>query len=360
MNKRTPCLLLLAITLSPVTLPADTQPTIEPAIPAKPARVKKTKPERAKKTPYLDRIQYTPDINQNMTIAELLEQIPPSYAAEFTPKEIHKDEPFFIANMCAPASVANHLLWLDRLHFKNISKEKHPIVAGVKLINTLGSEPYMRTIKGDSGTTMQNLVAGTYRFLGEKGIKVKKVTVISNSADPQPWNLTGYKVPFSLMQVEHRMPTVAEIKAALHQRAIVVNLFGKYEYVPERAAKKGSTAPPAYLRRGGGHYMAPVGHGRYVQKVYDDDVIIYHDPADPPQNQQKSRYVRWVKETGKNAKLRMIKREKPSESFRACEDNPDWKCYGTLGETYILDKALKDHKPNESVKILEALIVIEV
>ena len=360
MNNRIPGLILLAITLSPGALPAETETTVKPATPIQPARVKKTKPERAKKKPYLERIQFTPDINQNMTIAELLEQIPPSYAPEFTPKEIHLDEPFFIVNACAPASVANHLIWLDRLHFKNISKEEHPIVAGVKLINTLASEPYMRTIKGGSGTSMQNLVAGTYRFLGEKGIKVKKVTVISNSADPQPWNLTGYKVPFSLMQVEHRMPTIAEIKAALHQRAIVVNLFGKYKYVPQRAAKEGSTTAPAYLRRGGGHYMAPVGYGRYMQKVYDDDVIIYHDPADSPQDRQTSRYVRWVKATGGDAKLRMIKHEKPAESFRACEDNPDWKCYGTLGETYTLDKPLKDHKPNETVRILEALIIIEV
>jgi len=84
----------------------------------------------------------------------------------------------FKKNMCAPASVADHLLWLDKTAFKNITKESHPIMAGVDLVHTLSREQYMKTSTGGSGTSLGNVVTGTYEFLKDRGIPVKKITVI--------------------------------------------------------------------------------------------------------------------------------------------------------------------------------------
>ena len=58
----------------------------------------------------------------------------------------------------------------------------------------------------------------------------------------------------------------------------------------------------------------------------------------------------------------MIKREKPADhhAFRACKDNKNWICYGTVGDSYVRDKPIDDHKAGETIRILEALIVIEV
>ncbi len=354
----------LAIVTMPIAIAADTKRVakpepVKPATPVQPAKVKKTKPDRAGKKPYDKRIPHTPDINQNMTIAELLEQIPAANHPEFTPpSEINVNEPFFMANMCAPASVTDHLLWLDKLHFKNITKEKHPVVAGVRLINTLGSKDYMNTVSGGSGTSIYRVVRGTYKFLEERGIDVKKVTIVSKSA--HPYYTLPYHTPVSLMQIEHRMPHIDETKAALHKRAIVLNLFGKYNLVPKRYNKETKKTEPAYLKRDGGHYFAPVGYGQIVKTVYQEDVIVYNNPAGEPQNKQQQEYIRWFRESGSNAKLRMIKKSKSNDPFRACEDNESWTCYGTLGDSYVRDKPLKDHGPNETVRVLEALIVIEV
>jgi len=339
--------------------PKATQPVqLEKAPATQPAELDK-KPSRAGKQPYIERLQFTPDINQNMTIAELLEQIPKANVPEFTPPgEINVNEPYFMENMCAPASVTNHLLWLDRVYFKNISKEQHSIVAGVRLVNLLGRTEYMNTVRGGSGTSIKNLVRGTHRFLEKKGIDVKKVTVISKSVHADLAD--SYEVPKGRLKLENRMPKNRETKTALRKRAIVINLFGKYELKAETKANEAGKGQNRYLKRTGGHYFAPVGYGQWVEKVYDDNIIIYHNPADTPQNKQKQQYVKWVKESGNNAKLRMIKKNKPSDAFRACSFNKNWTCYGTLGGTYVRDKPLKDHDDDETVRILEALIVIEV
>lgn len=340
--------------------PKTVQPVqIEKAPATQPAQLEK-KPARAGKQPYIERLQFTPDINQNMTIQDYLDQLPAAEAKKQAPEGLSLKTKMFKKNMCAPASVANHLLWLDRTAFKNISNEAHPIIAGVDLIHILSRKEYMKTATGGSGTSLANVVSGTYRFLKEKGIPVKKVTVISISAHPD--YVDRYKVPSNRLRVENRIPKVQETRNALRKRTIVLNLFGKYKLFPGKDDIQVGKQQEVYLQRTGGHYIAPVGYGRVVNKVYDGDVIIYHNPADKPQNQQKQQYVKWLKETGANAKLRMIKLEKPGdhEVFRTCKQNKNWTCYGLLGDSYVRDKALDDHKPGEIVRILEALVVIEV
>lgn len=338
--------------------PKTTQ-TVKPVTPVQPAEIDK-KPSRAGKQPYIKRLEFTPDINQNMTIQDYLDQLPTAEAKKQAPEGLSLKTKMFKKNMCAPASVANHLVWLDRTAFKNITNESHPIIAGVNLINVLSREEYMRTSTGGSGTSLSNVVSGTYRFLKEKGIAVKKVTVISVSAHP---DYAGrYKVPPNRLRIENRMPKVQETRNALRKRTIVLNLFGKYKLFPGKDDIQVGKQQEVYLQRSGGHYIAPVGYGRVVKTVYDGDVIIYHNPADKPQNDEKQQYVHWFKETGANAKLRMIKLERPKnhEAFRTCKANKNWTCYGRLGDSYVRDKPLDDHKPGETVRILEALVVIEV
>lgn len=375
------CRILITLTLVLVLLPfasaqerASKPQTVKPAdqpvqvekLPAtKPAQIDK-KPARSKRgEPFIVRINTTPDINQNMSIGEFLQQIPKGRIPEFTPPaEIGLNAPMFYNNMCAPTSVADHLVWVDTHFFHNISKEQNPVIAGVELARVLGGPNYMKTadtktydgITG-TGTKIYNLVGGTFRLLKERGVTVKKVTVISVTAHSDIKALFG--VPNKRLTIEYRAPKVHEIKDALRRRAIVINLIGKYEIVPGRAKKDGK-GTKGYLLRTGGHYFSPVGYGEDSNGNYDGSMIIYHDPADGGQNMKTQQYVEWIRESEKNAGLRMFKKDKPDHSFRACKDNKNWTCYGELGDTYVRDKLLKDHGKDERAKILEGLIVIEV
>ncbi len=364
-------LALVAPAIAAETSRATKQQAVTPApvqlekAPAEPAQLEK-KPARSKRgEPFTVRINTTPDINQNMSIGEFLQQIPKGRIPEFTPPpEIGQDAPMFYNNMCAPTAVANHLVWLDTHFFHQISEEQHPVIAGVELARILGGTNYMKTadtktydgITG-TGTKIYNLVGGTYRLLQERGVTVKKVKVISVTAHPDIAELFG--VPNKRLTIEHRVPKVSEIKEALRRRAIVINLIGKYEIVPGRAEKNGKTTS-GYLERTGGHYFSPVGYGEDSKGDYDGRIIIYHDPADGGQTMKTQHHVEWLKEAQRNRTLRMIKKDEPDHSFRACKDNKNWTCYGELGDTYVRDKLLKDHGEGKRAHVLEGLIVIEV
>ena len=75
------------------------------------------KPQRVKKLPYYTRAATTPDVNQHMTWGQFIDQLPvkpPSIRAKYRPpQEIDLKWRVFEQNFCAPASVANNLMWLD-------------------------------------------------------------------------------------------------------------------------------------------------------------------------------------------------------------------------------------------------------
>ncbi len=325
-----------------------------------PARVDK-KPARAKTgKPFTQRVSTTPDINQHMKYEDLFEQIPKTRISDFDGRYDSKQDKVFTKNMCAPASVANHLVWFDTHFYPNITKEKDPVIAGVELAHTLGGQDYMKTVSTgnkdkSSGSTIHNVVKGAYRLLEERGVTVKHVKVISVSAHPSQANLYG--VQDTPLTIEHRAPKVHEIKEALRRKAIVLNLFGKYTLAKETGANEGGAGQDVFLNRGGGHYFAPVGYGQNAKGNYDGNYIIYHNPADSPQTKKRQQYKRWYAGADK---VRMIKKKAPTASFRACSFNKSWTCYGTLDGTYVRDKPLMEHRMGEEVRILEALIVIEV
>ncbi len=359
-------LTVVAVALSAPGLAADTtrakkQQTVTPAQTAQPARVEKKQPKRSETgEAFTVRISTTPDINQHMKYEDFFAQIPKMRIGEFAGDYDSVEEKLFSKNMCAPASVANHMVWLDTHFFKGITDEQDPVIAGVELAHTLGGQKYMKTVSTgnkdkSSGSTIYNVVTGTYRLLQERGVNVKRVAVISVSTHPE--HTVSFGVPAERLTVENRAPKVHEIKEALRRRAIVLNLFGKYTLAQETSAKEGGPGQNIYLNRGGGHYFAPVGYGEDKNGNYDGSMIIYHNPADSPQKKKRQQYKRWY--VGSD-KVRMIKKKKPNDDFRACSFNKNWTCYGTVDGTYTRDKPLVQHRIGEEVRILEALIVIEV
>ena len=368
MNFRTVLAGLALIVLVPFALaqeraakPKTAQPVqLEKAPATQPAELDK-KPTRAKTgEPFTQRIGTTPDINQHMKYEDFFAQIPKTRIADYEGNYDTLQDKLFSKNMCAPASVANHLVWLDTHFFPGITEEQDPVIAGVELVHTLGGQDYMKTVSTgskdkSSGSTLYNVVKGTYRLLEERGVNVKRVTVISVSVHPK--HTGSFGVPDNRLRVERRAPKVHEIKEALRRKAIVLNLFGKYTLAQETDANEGGAGQSIFLNRGGGHYFAPVGYGQDAKGNYNGNFIIYHNPADSPQKKKRQQYKRWY---AGSDKVRMIKKKKPGDDFRACSFNKNWTCYGTVDGTYTRDKPLAKHRMGEEVRILEALIVIEV
>lgn len=262
----------------------------------------------------------SPDIDQTSTWSEYLSKLDPQTKAKYTPPdEYNLNWRVLPGNFCAPAAVANQLVWLDRTAFPKITTEKHSYAAAMQLADLLGRK-YMNTmthpkedengwvdIPEGTGTTAHELLGGALRFLKEKKIPVKAVNVVS-AVDYNlqgKFNTYGANVHYDIVK-----PELSDIKAALHRRSIIVTLHGYYEPTnlkdyelpkgPKRATGTGSKDKPPVLwsaprlERTGGHYTTPVGYNSgSARKIY------HHDSAGPDRKMTPRRSIYEWKEVSK-------------------------------------------------------------
>lgn len=361
--------------------PQRSQPTritTQPAQPAQPAEMPEPdKPGLSSEPPpprrttqrvsYTARIASTADINQHMTWKQFLEQIPANRVAEYTPpEEINVNSRVYYENFCGPTSIADQLIWLDKNGFANIVDEGDPVIAGTMLARMLGDTKYMRTISEPgpddfdpvvgSGTKIENLVAGTAKYLAERKVKIKNVRVISAWSPPS--QAGRYGVAKSLLTLEQRLPNLYETTQPLRGKTIVVNIIGKYENVPPQFGN--GKLLPGYLSRVGGHYIAPVGNAEDAGGNYSANTVIYHDPGGSPQNAKKQHYYQWIREEGPGQSLALRSNDKPRFAELACKDDGSKTCLGKVSDTYVRDKRIEDHSSSDDIWIMEGVIVIEV
>jgi len=318
------------------------------------------------RTAFTDRIADTPDINQHMTWKQFLKQIPADKVAEYTPPdEINVNSRVFYENFCAPASTANHLVWLDRHGFPSITNESDPVIAGMKLARLLADTKYMQTISDPgpddfqpvvgSGTKIENFVSGTAKFLAEHNITIRDVTVISLWSPPSQASRFG--VPVSRLHIEKRPPKLYEVTRPLKGKTIVVTIIGKYDAVPPQFVD--GKLIPGYLNRVGGHYYSPVGYGDDGNGNYSGNTLIYHDPAGGYQDVKHQEYHQWLRQKGPNGELEM--RENKAHRFPEinCKSQPQQTCLGRLKDTYVRNKPVEDHTGGKGIWVLEGVVVIE-
>jgi len=324
------------------------------------------KPKRAPREPYTERIATTPDINQHMTIGQFLKQIPPSEQPAYTPpSEIPLSTRVFEQNYCAPAAVADHLVWLDVHHFQQISSESDPVIAGVALAKILGEAEYMKTMSqpaADSydlpvgeGTTYEDLVRGAVNFLAAKKIPIKQVTIFSVWTPPE--RRSAFGLPLVPMEIERRAPTFSEMTRPLRRRTIVVHHFGHYRYQVEDV--RDGKVIPDYLERTGGHWISPVGFDGDKSGNLAPGTVIYHDPAGGDQDKKTQVYHPWIRQTGPYHDLPLRQKKDPKYPELACKDDANWTCLGRLSGTYVRDKPIEQYAGGEPIEVLEGVVVIE-
>lgn len=368
----------VAIQAQQRTAPERTEParvTVQPAVP-----VEKPGPERPGRTTaappparttervaYTARIATTADINQHMTWKQFLAQIPADRVAEYTPpEEINVNSRVFYENFCGPTAVADQLIWLDRNGYGNTVDEEDPVIAGTALARLLGDTKYMRTLSEPgpddfdpvvgSGTKIENLVAGTAKYLAERKVGIRRVSVVSVWSPPS--QADRYGVAKSLLGIEQRLPNLYETTQPLRAKTIVVNIMGKYENVPPQFAN--GKLLPGYLKRTGGHYVAPVGNAQDAGGNYSANTVIYHDPAGSPQDATRQHYYQWIRQGGPNAGLALRSDDEPRFPELACKDDAKKTCLGKVGDTYVRDRRIEEHSPGDGIWIMEGVIVIEV
>ncbi len=360
-----------------------TKPTVikkQPAEPEEPTLEKRpVKPRRMQVAPYYSRAKTTPDVNQHMTWQEFLDQLPvkpPSIRQKYRPpQEIGLDWRVFEQNFCAPAAVANNLMWLDAHWYPHISNEDTPLAGGVFLARQLGDYAYFSTMNdpgdpdakdgGDpeyhlsegTGTRFEDMISGTVKFLKEKQISPKEVQWISLWAVPEA--KAGLTIGNTPLTMERRAPKLEEVRAALKTRSIVVQIFGHYEYQTGESTDQGMQ--PNTLMRQGGHYFAPVGYGLDENGKLSEHTFAYHDSAGSDQDEQVQHYYDWLVPTGpwKNLPLRKIRDGGAKYASLACNNAPkEYECLGVLRNAYIRNKQVEDHMGNEQIRVLEGMMVI--
>jgi hypothetical protein len=334
------------------------------------------KPQRMKKLPYYTRAATTPDVNQHMTWGQFIDQLPvkpPSIRAKYRPpQEIDLDWRVFEQNFCAPASVANNLMWLDTNYFPQISKETNALAGGVFLARQLSGDDYFSTmnepgnpdgadpsfhLSEGTGTTFEAMINGTVRFLKEKDIPVKEVRWISLWAVPEA--KAKLKVGGAPLVMQRGFPTLDEVRSALQSRSVVVQIIGFYEFQVGEADDNG--VKPDSLVRTGGHYFSPVGFGRDADGNLSRDTFEYRDPASDKQDKQALHYHLWVTPTGqyRNLPLRKFRDGGAKYGSLACpNEKKGWECLGRLNKTYLRGKQVEEHKGNERITVLEGMMVI--
>ena len=107
-------------------------------------------PKRMKVAPLYSRAATTPDVNQHMTWGQFIDQLPvkpPSIRMKYRPpNEIDLNWRVFEQDYCAPAVVANNLMWLDAYFFRQISNDTKLTAGGVFLALKHGGDKYFSTM----------------------------------------------------------------------------------------------------------------------------------------------------------------------------------------------------------------------
>ena len=111
---------------------------------------------------FTNRVDQTPDINQNLTYKQLHAQIPASLHAKYTPPaELGGvNARVFLKNFCGPCAASTSLIYL-RKWYPLIHPEANDILAGTLLARNLGSN-YTDTL--NDPTTMTST---TFKDLGQ-------------------------------------------------------------------------------------------------------------------------------------------------------------------------------------------------
>jgi hypothetical protein len=318
------------------------------------------------------RISATPDINQHMTWAQFLEQIPVRQRKKYTPPaEIGVNSRVYYKNFCGPCSVADNLLYL-RKFYPQIGEHQNKVVSGTFLARSLGSS-YLSTLSEPSdtdfdpvsgkGTSVKNIVKGTLTYLKEKNVPIKKVTVIS------VWSPTDSRADFghagTNISIKQRPPSTQEIKTALTKKSMVVTHYGHYDFKKpiSRAGFQAKGITP-YLRRSGGHYVAPVGFGKESSGKLNPDMFIFNDPAGSDQDEQKQIYFEWARQPkGEYQNIEMLNYRGDKGPRHPSFKHPTRKTFeliGSLNQTYVMDKPISNPKINDRFEVMESLICIEV
>lgn len=322
-------------------------------------------PARKAVAVYTARIASTPDINQHMTWEQFLKQIPKPLHAKYTPPaEIGVKSKVFFQNFCGPCSVADNLIYL-RGFYPQIHGEADPVAAGTFLARNLGfnylgtvtePDPEDLEVATGTGSSYKGLVKGTVQFLKERGVPVKGATVIGFRAHDSERAKYGH--PALPIEIRQRAPSLDEVRSAIRQRTVVVLHYGHYEYMPARAGGKARS----YLRRTGGHYIAPVGYGLDDKNKPHPDWIIANDPAGSYQDQQRQVHHLWVRQpkgTFQNLELLNWRGDEPIRHPSLADPNrPQFESFGTLATTYVRDAPVASPKGKQRYEVLEGLIVI--
>lgn len=365
------CLLVLPFTTSSAQERVKKTETQAPVITKQPV-----KPKRMKVAPFYSRAATTPDVNQHMTWGQFIDQLPvkpPSIRMKYRPpKEIDLNWRVFEKNYCGPAAVANNLMWLDTNYFPQISKETNALAGGVFLARKLGGDKYFSTMNepGDpsgenpefhlsegTGSTFEDMINGSVKFLKEKQIPVKEVQWISLWAAPEA--KSKLKLGGAPLVMKRRAPKLSEVKGALKSRSIIVQIFGHYEFTVGEATKNG--IKPDTLVRTGGHYFAPIGFGQDENGKLSENTFAYHDSASDKQDKQTQHYHAWLKSNGqyKDLPLRKFRDGGAKYPSLACNnEKKGWECLGRLSDTYVRNKQVQDHMGNERIRVLEGMMVI--
>ena len=345
---------------------------------AKPTVIMKqpVKPKRMELAPWYSRAATTPDVNQHMTWGQFIDQLPvkpPSIRMKYRPpQEIDLNWRVFEQNYCAPAAVANNLMWLDANYFPQISDETNALAGGVFLARKLGGDAYFSTmnepgnpdgedpefhLSEGTGTTFEDMINGTVKFLKEKQIPVKEVRWISLWAAPEA--KSKLKLGGAPLVMERRAPKLDEVKSALRLRSIIVQIFGHYEFTVGEATNNG--VKPDSLVRTGGHYFAPVGFGKDEDGNLSENTFAYHDSASDKQDKQTQHYHTWLTPVGqyKDLPLRKFREGGAKYASLACQnEEKGWECLGRLSNAYVRNKQVEDHAGNERIRVLEGMMVI--
>ena len=171
----------------------------------------------------------------------------PFYKSKETPDFCQADQEYGIlpksgTSYCAPVSVSNLLIFLNKNGFYKFTNTKTPTKNNqFQLIKELGQ--YMKT---DSvGTKPKNVVMGLEHFVRDKGYTIQIETM--------GWRSKKNRIG--------KIPNLNWIKEASIKNSNVILNIGWYTY---------DKSLNTYFRTNG-HYVSVVG--------FDDDFLLVHDPA---------------------------------------------------------------------------------